>query len=46
MTLVLFYLNCVGKSSIPKQSKALNPIVETSPKAMETIRFPSSFFTR
>ena len=40
------YLNCVGNNSIPKQSNALNPIVEMSPKATDTKRFPNSFLTK
>ena len=35
------YLTLVGKSSAPKQSRALNPIVETAPKIQDSAKLPA-----
>ena len=40
------YRTFVGKSSMPKQSKELKPIVETNPKAQDNARLAASDFTK
>lgn len=40
------YRRCVGKSSAPRQSRALKPIVETAPKTQLRMRLSVVLFTK
>jgi hypothetical protein len=40
------YLILVGNSSMPKQSKALKPMMETKPKTQDNARLAAFDFTR
>ncbi len=45
-TAIAVDLTCVGNNSIPRQSKELNPIVETKPNTIDKARLAPALFTR